>query len=57
MLPFIITGLVTGSIYGLGAVGMVLTYRTASVFNFAQGALATVAAYRFYTLHVHHGLA
>jgi ABC-type branched-subunit amino acid transport system ATPase component/branched-subunit amino acid ABC-type transport system permease component len=34
----------------------VLTYRTSGLFNFAHGALATVAAYLFYTLHVEHGM-
>jgi len=57
ILPFIIAGLTTGSVYGLAGVGLVLTYKTSGVFNFAQGALATVAAYLFYTLHVQHGLA
>lgn len=52
LLPFIIAGLVSGSIYGLAGVGLVLTYKTSGIFNFAHGALATVAAYLFYTLHV-----
>jgi ABC-type branched-subunit amino acid transport system ATPase component/branched-subunit amino acid ABC-type transport system permease component len=54
MLPFIITGLVTGAVYGLAAVGLVHTYKTSGVFNFGHGALATVAAYAFYVLHVQH---
>src|ERR1700757_1687698 len=56
MLPFIITGLVTGAVYGLAGVGLVLTYKTSGVFNFAQGALATVSAYVFYTLNVEHNM-
>src|SRR5215210_5071181 len=52
MLPFIITGLVTGAVYGLAAVGLVLTYKTSGIFNFAHGALATVGAYAFYELFV-----
>lgn len=56
MLPFIIAGLTTGSVYGLAAVGLVLTYKTSGVFNFAHGALATVAAYLFYELHVQHSV-
>ncbi|WP_280275296.1 ABC transporter permease subunit [Nocardia wallacei] len=55
LLPFLIAGIVTGSVYGLAAVGLVLTYRTSGVFNFAHGAMATVSAYTFYTLHVVHG--
>src|SRR5215210_5630637 len=52
MLPFIITGLVTGAVYGLAAVGLVLTYKTSGIFNFAYGAIATIAAYLFYELFV-----
>ncbi|HEX3955111.1 MAG TPA: ATP-binding cassette domain-containing protein [Trebonia sp.] len=57
MLPFIIIGIVSGSVYGLAGVGLVLTYKTSGIFNFAQGALATVAAYAFYYLNVEVGLA
>jgi ABC-type branched-subunit amino acid transport system ATPase component/branched-subunit amino acid ABC-type transport system permease component len=57
LLPFIIVGIVTGSVYGLAGVGLVLTYKTSGIFNFAQGALATVAAYLFYFLNVDHGVA
>ena len=57
ILPFVIAGLVSGSIYGLSAVGLVLTYKTSSLFNFAYGAVAAIAAYVFYTLHVEHGMA
>jgi ABC-type branched-subunit amino acid transport system ATPase component/ABC-type branched-subunit amino acid transport system permease subunit len=56
MLPFVIAGLTTGSLFALAAVGLVLTYKTSGVFNFAQGALASVAAYLFYFLRVQHGL-
>ncbi|MBL7487541.1 ATP-binding cassette domain-containing protein [Frankia sp. AgB1.9] len=56
MLPFIIAGLVTGAVYGLAGAGLVLTYKTSGVFNFAHGALATIAAYSFYFLHVQHGM-
>jgi ABC-type branched-subunit amino acid transport system ATPase component/branched-subunit amino acid ABC-type transport system permease component len=55
LLPFIITGLVSGSVYGLSGVGLVLTYKTSGIFNFAYGALATAAAYIFYMLNVQHG--
>jgi branched-chain amino acid transport system permease protein len=33
--PFIVIGIFTGSIYGLASMGVVLTYKTAGVFNFA----------------------
>ena len=56
MLPFIVIGLVAGSVYALGGVGLVLTYKTSRIFNFAYGAIATTGAYVFYFLHVQHGL-
>ena len=48
ILPFIVLGLVDGSVYGLTAMGLVLTYKTTGVFNFAHGAVATGAAYLFF---------
>lgn len=56
LLPFIITGLVTGSLYGLAGLGLVLTYRTSGILNFAHGTVGAAAAYAFYTLHVHRSL-
>jgi ABC-type branched-subunit amino acid transport system ATPase component/branched-subunit amino acid ABC-type transport system permease component len=56
VLPFLIIGVVSGSIYGMAAVGLVLSYRTSGIFNFAHGALATLAAYVFYWLHYTHGM-
>jgi ABC-type branched-subunit amino acid transport system ATPase component/branched-subunit amino acid ABC-type transport system permease component len=52
ILPFIISGIAVGSIYGLAATGVVITYKSAGILNFAQGAIAAVAAYLFYWLHV-----
>jgi ABC-type branched-subunit amino acid transport system ATPase component/branched-subunit amino acid ABC-type transport system permease component len=56
LLPFIVIGLTTGSVYGLAATGLVLTYRTSGIFNFAHGAVAAAAAYVFYWLTVDHGM-
>ena len=56
MLALIVVGLVTGSVYGLTAMGLVLTYKTTGVFNFAHGAVATGAAYLFYELDAKRGL-
>ncbi|WP_236793429.1 branched-chain amino acid ABC transporter permease/ATP-binding protein [Amycolatopsis sp. GM8] len=56
MLLFIIAGLATGSVYGLAGVGLVLTYKSAGIFNFAHGALATISAFLFYFLHVQNGV-
>ena len=52
LLTFIILGLAAGAVYGMSGVGLVLTYRTSNVFNFAYGAIGTLAAYVFYSLHV-----
>jgi branched-subunit amino acid ABC-type transport system permease component len=49
--PFVIAGLTTGSLYGLAAMGLVLTYKTSGIFNFAHGAIAAGAAYTFYELN------
>ncbi|MBZ5739415.1 branched-chain amino acid ABC transporter permease/ATP-binding protein [Nocardioides mangrovi] len=56
LLPYLIAGLVTGSIYGLTATGLVLTYKTSAVFNFGHGATAAVAAFLYYSLTVTHGM-
>jgi ABC-type branched-subunit amino acid transport system ATPase component/branched-subunit amino acid ABC-type transport system permease component len=52
LLPFIVSGLATGAIFGLFATGLVLSYKTSGIFNFGHGAIATVAAYAFYYLYV-----
>ena len=53
-LPFVIVGLSTGSVYGIAAMGLVLTYKTSGVFNFAHGAVGAIGAYGFYELHQQH---
>ena len=55
-LPFVVIGLTTGAVYALVATGLVLTYKTSGVFNFAHGALGMVATYIFYSLRVDAGL-
>ncbi|MEY2432565.1 MAG: hypothetical protein QOC92_2290, partial [Acidimicrobiaceae bacterium] len=56
LLPFVVSGLVSGSLYGLAGLGLVLTYRTSGVFNFAHGAIAAAAAFSFYFLHYDNGV-
>ncbi|MET0579295.1 MAG: branched-chain amino acid ABC transporter permease/ATP-binding protein [Ilumatobacteraceae bacterium] len=56
ILPFVVAGIAAGSIYGLAATGLVLTYKTSGIFNFGYGALATAAAYVFYFMHVDKGI-
>jgi ABC-type branched-subunit amino acid transport system ATPase component/branched-subunit amino acid ABC-type transport system permease component len=55
LLPFIISGITVGSLYGMAGTGLVLTYKTSGIFNFGHGANATIAAYVFYWLHIEHG--
>jgi branched-subunit amino acid ABC-type transport system permease component len=55
ILPYLITGIAAGSIYGLAAVGLVLTYKTSGVFNFGHGAVAAGAAYVYYAMTVDAG--
>lgn len=56
LLPFIITGLLTGTVYGLMSTGLVLTFKTSGIFNFGYGAILTAGALAFYALTVSHGL-
>ena len=50
LLPFVVSGIASGAIYGLAGTGLVLTYKTSGIFNFAHGAVAAAAAYLFYWL-------
>ena len=47
-LAYTIAGLVTGAVYGIAASGLVLTYTTSGIFNFAQGAMAMLAAFGYW---------
>src|SRR4051794_21113630 len=53
-LSYTIVGLVVGCIYALTATGLVVTYTTSGIFNFAHGAIGMVCAFAFWDLHVHH---
>jgi ABC-type branched-subunit amino acid transport system ATPase component/branched-subunit amino acid ABC-type transport system permease component len=55
ILPFVVSGIATGAVYGLAGSGLVLTYKTSGIFNFAHGAIAAAAAFIFYWLNVEHG--
>ncbi len=48
LLPFIITGLVTGTVYGLAGTGLVLTFKTSGIFNLGHGAVLTASALLYY---------
>jgi branched-chain amino acid transport system permease protein len=49
-ISLLIAGIVTGSIYAVTASGLVLTYNTTGIFNFAHGAVGMVLAYLFWQL-------
>lgn len=51
MLQATVNGFISGAIYGLIAVGLVLVYKGVRVFNFAQGEFGTVAAFITWLLH------
>lgn len=51
-----ISGLVTGSLYGLLALGIVLIYRTTGVLNFAYSAISTLGASFLYILETSSGM-
>ena len=55
-LPFLIIGIATGAVYALAAMGLVVTYTTSGIFNFAHGAVGMFAAYIFYSLRVDAGV-
>jgi branched-chain amino acid transport system permease protein len=51
-LQFTIVGIVTGAIYATTASGLVVTYTTSGIFNFAHGAIGMVAAFTYWELRV-----
>jgi ABC-type branched-subunit amino acid transport system ATPase component/branched-subunit amino acid ABC-type transport system permease component len=50
-LNLLLSGAVSGGIYAVMAAGLVLTYQTSGIFNFAHGAVAFVTAYFFFQLN------
>ena len=51
-LAFLTTGLVVGCIYALTATGLVVTYMTSGIFNFAHGAIGMIAAFVYWQFSV-----
>ena len=47
-LQYTILGLVTGGVYGIAASGLVVTYTTSGIFNFAHGAVAMLAGFTYW---------
>lgn len=54
-LQFTIIGIAVGAAYAISAAGLVLTYTTTGVFNFAHGAVGMIAAYLYYQVRVEMG--
>lgn len=49
-LTFTILGITTGAIYAIAASGLVVTYTTSGIFNFAQGAFGMLGAFAYWQL-------
>ncbi|HVX09182.1 ABC transporter permease [Humibacter sp.] len=56
VLPLTIVGVVYGCVYAVTATGLVVTYATSGVFNFASGALGMMGAFTYWQLTVAWGL-
>ncbi len=56
VLPAAISGLATGAIYALVALGLTLIYGVLHIINFAHGSLLMVALYAVFFLHQRFGL-
>jgi branched-chain amino acid transport system permease protein len=55
MLQYVIAGLVLGGIYAIASAGLVITYVSSGILNFAFGALAYFVARFYYYLNVQQG--
>jgi branched-chain amino acid transport system permease protein len=51
----VIFALTAGSIYAIAASGLVVTYTTSGVFNFAQGAIGMIMAFLYWEVRINHG--
>lgn len=56
LLRFTIVGVVNGAVYAIAASGLVVTYTTTGIFNFAHGALGMVLAFAYWELSVNQGV-
>src|SRR5713226_2810437 len=55
VIRFALLGFGVGSLYALGALGLIVIYRGSGVLNFALGAIGMAGAYLWYELRVNHG--
>ena len=51
-LKFAIAGISAGAVYAIAASGLVVTYTTSGIFNFAHGAIGMLAAFTYWQLRV-----
>jgi branched-chain amino acid transport system permease protein len=54
-LTFTVIGIVYGCIFVLTSAGLVLTYTTSGIFNFAHGGIGMIGAFAYWDLAVDHG--
>ena len=55
LVTFTILGITTGAIYAVAASGLVVTYTTSGIFNFAHGAMGMLAAFTYWELRINRG--
>src|SRR5579862_9149655 len=55
MLQYVIAGLALGGIYAIASAGLVLTYVSSGILNFAFGSIAFFVARFYYYLHIQVG--
>lgn len=55
IVTFLVVGLSLGGIYAISAGGLVVTYATTGVFNFAHGAIGAFLAFSYWELRVNRG--
>lgn len=55
MLQFVIAGLATGGVYAIASAGLVVTYTSSGILNFAFAGMAYFIARFYYYLHTQHG--
>jgi branched-chain amino acid transport system permease protein len=55
LLQFTVVGLAAGCTFALAAMGVVVTYTTSGIFNFAHGGLGMLLAFAYWDLSQNHG--
>lgn len=56
IIQFTVLGLAAAGVYAVAASGLVVTYQTSGIFNFAHGAIGMIVAYSYWDLRVRHHL-